>query len=223
MTYRYLPATSNLLDMLKVPKKIVTLDRWIRVSLWTGVVSLFAALACAGPLYLKWFEGDALRWTALGFLAIAIAATFAIAILDTVKDFGIFKDPAKNMAVKMDSEADVEFQFMKDMGRVPASVLLTRHQDLDAQLSMRDKWLDVLRFMAIIVPTVILLSVELVGKAPISSWVAIGMYSSLVGFAIGAISVRAGSTELQRLSFILKKAGERRYQDQIRRRRSHRK
>jgi hypothetical protein len=45
------------------------------------------------------------------------------------------------------------------------------------------------------------------------------MYSLLVGFVLGAILIRTGSVELQRLSSVLKKIAERRQADQVRRRR----
>jgi len=105
---------------------------------------------------------------------------------------------------------------MKKVGQVPASLLLARHRHIEAQLSRRDKWLEIVRFLGIIATGVTVLSAGVIGN--ISPWVQTVMYLFLIGFAGGAILVRAGSDKLQGLSFTLKKAGERLLADQVRRR-----
>lgn len=222
MTYHYLLPTSELLDAIRVPRKLVASDRWMRIAIWIAAAGLFYFLMCVGLRYLNWVEHGILTLTAVSYLMISIVAVFAVLLLEAPKLTQLLKNPAKEMAVQIDSEADVELQFMKEVGQIPASVLLARHQYLDAQLAIREKWLDVVRLMAIIVPVVILLAFRLDEKTNISSWVELGMYASLAGLAAGAISVRAGITELQRLSFVLKKIGERRQADQLRRRQRRR-
>lgn len=219
MTYRYLLTTSELLDALKVPRELVPSDKRVPIFLWIGGVGFCVALACAGALRFKWFEKETLQIIALVSWALVMVAVFAVMVLGIIRNISLFRNPAKDMAVQIDAEAEMDLQFMRKVGQIPASILLERHQYLEAHLARRDKWLDVVRLMAIIVPVVMLLSIELLGKENISSWLGFGMYSLLFGVALGAILIRSGSVELQRLSFVLKKTGERRQADQARRRR----
>ncbi len=219
MTYRYLSTTSELLDALKVQRESRATDKWVKFFVWIAVTGFCIVVACAGFFYLRWIEKETLRWAALFFIPVIVVAVLSLLVLSIIPIIGLFRNPAKDMAIQIDLEADIDFQFMKKVRQIPASVLLERHQYLEAHLARRDKWLDVVRLLAIIVPVVMLLSIELAGKENISSWVGIGMYSLLVGFVLGAILIRTGSVELQRLSSVLKKIGERRQADQVRRRR----
>jgi len=123
------------------------------------------------------------------------------------------------MALEIDLESEVTLQFMRELGQIPASVLLARHQEIEHHLAARDKWLNVARWWGVISAAVIMLSDEVVNNENLSSWIKICTSLVIAGFGIGAILVHAGSSELKQLSFVLKKMGERLQADDVRRKR----
>lgn len=147
-----------------------------------------------------------------------ITAAFTMAVLSIIKD-GIFQNPAQRMASEIDAESEVELQFMQTFGWISTPALLARYQLIEEQLASREKWLSVARWLGVISAAFIVLSGELGLSVNISSWIKICMSALLAGFAVGAILVLSGSAELKRLSIILKKMGERRQADDVRRKR----
>lgn len=222
MTYQHIPTTSELLDAIKVRRTPSKWDRWIWGAVWTGVGSVFISLVCIGLAHFKWFGKDILMWALIPLLTVMVVASATIFVLSTAKNIGVFQHPAKGMASDIDLESDIKFQFMKNFGQIPTVALLERHHHIEDHLASREKWLHVARWMGVISAAVIVLSGEFIGNADISSWIKTCVTLVLVGFALGAISIHVGITELKRLSFVLRKLGEHRQTDEMRRKQKRR-
>lgn len=221
MPYLYLPSTSELLDFIELNPKPEASDKWIWITMGMAIAILILVLACIGLRHFKWISTEAFNSMLVFLLVIFIlfASIFTVMILRRHRIGG---HPAKEIATDIDLEASVKFQLLRKLRQIPSSVLLERHRHIEEHLASRDKWLGVSRWIAAISAALIVLSGNVLEYKSISLWIANIVSLLLIGFAIGAIWVRRGSSDLKHLSFIVKEAGERRQVDDMRRKKRRR-
>jgi len=209
--YKRLPPTSDLVELLTLPRKKTRWYKWNRILLRVIILAFIAMIICVGLIKSDWLPKHEAGLLSISFMGIAIFAWLASVLIDIVQSGGTLLKPAKELAEQFDRDMARETQLLPSLQAIPVAVLTARHQRLESQLQAWEKWLDAARLMGLLGPPFIFLGKGIFGNIiPLNgAWIIEVFVSAfLTGVLLGAISFRSGMKSLHRVSSLLKRSSE---------------
>jgi hypothetical protein len=209
--YHRMPSTHELLDLLKLPKRLTAWDKRNRILTWVMAGGFFVMFVCWALVRYDLVEKRPTALVAFSSLGVTAIAWVLIVFIDVLRAVPSLLDPATEMAIQFDLEFEIENQLVPLFRSIPAAIVLARHERLEWQLARWEKWLDVARLMGMLGPPLIFVGNGLVGKsmmASLSPSLEVYVSAALTGMLVGAIALRSGIRRLQWVSYLLKRAGE---------------
>lgn len=217
--YKQLPETRELIELTNPLQKPTKMKKFGDVLNFLLVMGLLILVIVALMFLLRAPYAESAAFVALTFVCIVLVLWIIFCLLEIFFGIGNLFNFDQKFGDKLDEKCTLELELLNNFRAIPRGVLLSRHNRLELEMSIWEKWLDVARLFGLLLPLSII-----VGKIYLNTeWfvkIEVLLAAFLIGVILGAVMIRSVLKKLHRVSYLLKSAGEqRRFSPSIRERR----